>query len=533
MKSELLHILLVEDDEDHRELITRAFERSGLYRLSNACDLAGAQEILAQATPDAVIADLRLPDGRGIDLLPATRDTAPFPLVVLTSHGNEQVAVEAMKAGALDYVVKSPEILSGMPRVMDRVLREWRLLRERRQAEEERRRAEEERRRLESRLEQSQKLESLGILAAGVAHDFNNLVMAMMGRVQIALAEFPEGSPGRQSLLDIELAAGRAAELCRQLLAYSGRGRFVMETVDLNRLVGEMAQILDAAVADTVDLRLQLTPKLPPLEAAATQIRQIVMNLILNASDSLGGASGSVTVRTGSEISGSSPTNGAPPGQRIFVEVADTGCGMNAETQKRIFDPFFTTKTEGRGLGLAAIQGIVRSHRGEIELDSEPGQGTTFRVLFPTPSKTRTQRPRKAKERTPRRGDGRAEALLVVDDDETIRAVTMLTLEGAGFLVYTAENGLRGLEIFRHHHDDIVAVLLDLNMPEQGGEHTLDRLLQVDSDLQVIACSGCEEKEARQRLGNIAGFIQKPYTAEELIQTVRQVLEGEVQQPVP
>jgi signal transduction histidine kinase len=456
-------------------------------------------------------------------------------LVILTSHGNEQIAVEAMKAGALDYVVKSPETLSGMPRVMDRTLREWQLLLDRQRAEEERRRAQEERRRLESRLEQSQKLESLGILAAGVAHDFNNLVMAMMGRVQIALAELPKGSSGRQSLLEIELAAGRAAELCKQLLAYSGRGRFVMETIDLNSLASEMVQILDAAIADTVDLRLELTPRLPSLEAAATQIRQIVMNLILNASDSLGGAPGSVTVRTGTEPSApaeakGASTKGVSPGQRIFLEVADTGCGMNIETQKRIFDPFFTTKTDGRGLGLAAIQGIVRSHRGAIELDSRPGQGTTFRVLFPTPPRTHTQRGCTTIECAPRSSSDRdressgAEALLVIDDDDTIRAVTMLTLEGAGFLVYTAENGDHGLKILRHHRENIVAVLLDLNMPNQNGEHTLGQLLQVDSDLRVIACSGCEESEARRRLGDIAGFIQKPFSAEELIQGVRRVL---------
>lgn len=522
MKKEPLHVLLVEDDEDHRELISRAFERSGGYRLSCAANLVGGRRILAQETPDGVIADLRLPDGRGIDLLPTAPEMASFPLVVLTSHGNEQVAVEAMKAGALDYVVKSPEILSGMPRVMDRALREWNLLKERKRAEEERRHAEEERRQLESRLEQSQKFESLGILAAGIAHDFNNLVMAMMGRVQIALNELPEGSPGRSSLLDIELAAGRATELCRQLLAYSGRGRFVMETVNLNRLVKEMAQILEAAVADTVELRLELTPDLPKLEAAATQIRQIVMNLILNASDALGGAVGCVTVRTGKGTA--SGPNGDTSDQRIFVEVADTGCGMDKETQARIFDPFFTTKAEGRGLGLAAIEGIVRSHHGTIELESEPGFGTTFRVYFPASPKVRTQRPRTAALHPPRHENGGAEALLVVDDDETIRTVTMLTLEGAGYLVHTAEDAHRGLELFRRHREDIVAVLLDLNMPELSGEYISNELVQMEPDLKVIALSGCEEPEARRRMGDIAGFVQKPYTAEELIETVRRAL---------
>lgn len=525
-------ILLVEDDEAHAELIERAFELArGDFTLRIASSLVEARAHVEKQSPDVVIADLLLPDGRGIDLLPTAEDP-PFPLIVLTSHGNEKIAVEAMKAGALDYVVKSAAVLTDMPRVAERALREWRLIAERR-------RAEEERRQIELRLQHSQKLESLGVLAGGIAHDFNNLVMAIMGHVEIALSDLPETSPAGDSLKDIETVAIRASELCRQLLAYSGKERFVVEPIDLNLLVSEMSQLLETAVSKTAKISLQLEDDLPPIEAAATQIRQIVMNLITNASDALLGKKGDIRIETGRVMVDSTYLESlgmyseASPGPHIYLQVADSGCGMNQETLNKIFDPFFTTKASGRGLGMAAVRGIVRSHRGAIDLQSRPRQGTTFKVLFPAATKSTTSQSllvadvaaaQQAALDSDRPTSAGAATILVIDDDVTIRAVTTITLEGAGFLVLTAEDGRQGLEMFRRRAAEIDAILLDLNMPEMSGEETYEALRKERRDIPIIASSGHSEAHARPRLPRLAAYIQKPYQANRLIGTVRHVL---------
>lgn len=522
------YILLVEDDEAHAELIRLAFEDSDLsWELAVADNLRQARELLAHRAPDLLLTDLQLPDGRGIELLPSDEAEAPFPMVVLTSHGNEQVAVEAMKAGALDYVVKSVEVLSTLPRFAERVLREWSLIQARRQADE-------ERRRIESRLQHSQKLESLGVLAGGIAHDFNNLMMAIMGHVEIALADLGEDSSATTSLQDIETVAIRASELCRQLLAYSGRDRFVVEPFDLNRLVEEMTRLLETAISKRASLGLDLDPELPWIEASGAQIRQIVMNLITNASDALGGRKGSIRVRTGvfdadrETLSSTFSSEGLNGGTYVFVEVSDDGCGMDTTTQKRLFDPFFTTKTGGRGLGMAAVKGIVRSHKGAIALDSEPGRGSTFRVFFPPSRKRLSARPDDTDHERPATAgsmahDG-ASTILVVDDDVTIRAVTTIALEGAGFLVRTAEDGRSGLAEFEHHRGEIACILLDVSMPDLSGEDVFKRLKELGLDVPVIASSGYGEIEVNHRMPGIAGYIQKPYQAQHLIARVHAVL---------
>ena len=532
-------ILLVEDDEAHAELIRLAFEDSNLpYRLTVAERLEEARRELEAWTPDLVIADLQLPDGRGIELLPSEESEPPFPIVVLTSHGTEQVAVEAMKAGALDYVVKSVEVLGNLPRVAERALREWRLIAERQ-------RAQEERREIESRLQHSQKLESLGILAGGIAHDFNNLVMAIMGHVELANESLEPASPARENLHDIETVAVRASELCRQLLSYSGRDRFVVEPVDLDRLVAEMSRLLETAISKRATLELDLASDLPWIDASGAQIRQIVMNLITNASDALDGRRGTIRIRTGVLDGTSEPpsglflSEGLGTGRYVFVEVSDDGCGMDEATRDRLFDPFFTTKTGGRGLGMAAVKGIVRSHQGAISLDTVAGEGTTFRVFFPPsrkgrptppspePAKTPDSLPRGSNNGDPLALDERHEGaatVLVVDDDVTIRAVTTIALEGAGFLVLTAEDGGEGLETYEHHRDEIACILLDVSMPGLSGDDVLSRLRGEGSEVPVIASSGHGKREIAQRMPGIQAYIQKPYQAKQLISLVREVL---------
>ncbi len=518
-------VLLVEDERGHAELMRRAFRiATYAHHLRIAGSLREARAALAEKRPDILITDLRLPDGRGTELLPDGGKATGFPLVVLTSFGNEQVAVDAMKAGALDYVVKSDAILADMPRIAERALREWRLILERR-------RVEEERRRLESRLQQSQKLESLGLLAGGIAHDFNNLLMGVMGHANLALLQLPEGSPARGSIEDIETATERAAELCKQLLAYSGRGRFVVEAIDLTSLVDEMVHLLETAVSKSARLDLNMAGGLPPIEAAAGQVRQIVMNLIINASDALGSEPGVIALSTGTLLADAAYLEAVrgsgelEPGRYVYVEVTDTGCGMDASTRERLFGPFFTTESSGRGLGMAAVMGILRSHRGALLVDSEPGRGTTFRVLFPASEKAAS-----AAAQQPHRGPqlGGAATVLVVDDDETIRTVTALALEGMGFLVLTAADGPAGIETYSRHRDEIQLILLDVSMPHLSGDDVLRRLQEMGLAAPVILSSGYEEEEVTARIpeNGIAGFIQKPYRADALIAKIREVLPG-------
>ena len=250
-------------------------------------------------------------------------------------------------------------------------------------------RAEEEKRKLEEQVRQAQKMESLGVLAGGIAHDFNNILMAVLGHAELALAEISPMSPARRSISEIATAAHRAAELCRQMLAYAGKASVVLERVDLRSLVEEMAHLLKTAISKKAILNLNLEKGLPPIKADPSQIRQIVMNLIINASEAIGDRSGVITVAVGATrcdeeyLRKTELREDLVPGLYMHLEVTDTGHGMDAETRTRIFEPFFSTKFTGRGLGLAAVLGIVRSHKGALKVYSEPGKGTTFKVLFP------------------------------------------------------------------------------------------------------------------------------------------------------
>ncbi|MBN1433216.1 PAS domain S-box protein, partial [Candidatus Fermentibacterales bacterium] len=301
----------------------------------------------------------------------------------------------------------------------------------------ERKRAEEQRLQLEAQIQHAQKLESLGVLAGGIAHDFNNLLMGILGNAGLALMEMSPESPAKKTVERIETAALRAAELTNQLLAYSGKGRFLVEPVVLSKLVEEMAHLLKAVISKSVVLRFEFDPSVPQIEADATQIRQVVMNLIINASEAIAERSGVITVRTGcveadeDYLADAWMRDELEPGTYAFLEVSDTGCGMSQEMVSRIFDPFFSTKFSGRGLGLAAVLGIVRGHKGAIRVYSEEGKGTTFKVLLPCSSETVIGHV--ARSGLPAGTWEPGGRVLIADDEETVRTVTRLILEKLGF----------------------------------------------------------------------------------------------------
>jgi two-component system, cell cycle sensor histidine kinase and response regulator CckA len=363
-----------------------------------------------------------------------------------------------------------------------------------------------------------QKLESIGVLAGGIAHDFNNLLHVVLGNADLALLQLSAESPAREHLDEVIRATQRAAELTQQLLAYSGRGAVEIRHLDLSNEVREMATLLRTAISKQATLVWDLAPDPPTVTADPTQIRQIVMNLITNASDALDGGPGTITLRTGVMVEG---REGQEPRDCVFLEVSDTGCGMDTSTLQRIFDPFFSTKFTGRGLGLAAVMGIVESHRGHIDIRTAPGEGTTFRVHFPAS--------RDSADATPGRASGAAwrgrGTLLVVEDEEGVREVVSRMAERLGFEVIAAEDGIAALEQVESHHGEFAAVLLDLSMPRMDGHETLQQLRERRPDLPVVLMSGYSEQEVATKLvadaGSSVAFLQKPFLPDDLASVLR------------
>ena len=394
----------------------------------------------------------------------------------------------------------------------------------------ERVRTEVARRQWEARLQHTQRLESLGVLAGGIAHDFNNLLTGVLGSAELALLRLPPDAPARPDVEQIVTTAHRAADLTGQMLAYSGRGTFRIQPILLSALIREMGPLLRASVPKTCALDFHLGGSLPAIEADATQLRQVVMNLIINAGEAIGDAAGIITVRVvvrecdRAYLAGGVLDQELLEGPYVASEVTDTGCGMSAETQDRMFEPFFTTKFTGRGLGLAAVLGIMRGHHGTILVTSEPGRGTRIEALFP-PTTRPVIAPQVSAPVPPAwRGAG---TILVVDDEAHVRGVAALALEKTGFTVLTAADGQEAVAVFREHAETIRAVLLDLTMPHLDGAATMIQLRQIRPDVRVVLSSGYTAEEATRHFSDrdLVGFLQKPYTLRDLIAAVRGALE--------
>lgn len=395
----------------------------------------------------------------------------------------------------------------------------------------ERVRQDEERVRLERQVLQAQKLESLGVLAGGIAHDFNNLLTAILGNADLARQEIPAHLPAHERVTAIEEASRCAAELCRQLLDYSGQGRRVIENLSLPRLIEETAHLLNVSIAGKARLQLNLRRDVPQVRGDAAQLRQVIMNLITNAAESVREGEGLITLATGVQtcdrayLDALSIGREAAEGPFVFVEVTDNGCGMDAATMARIFDPFFTTKGSGRGLGLATVLGIVRGHRGGLKVYSEPGRGCLFKILLPALA---DPTPPAAGPVWPARDSWRgAGQLLVVDDEELVRKVSRAMLGEIGFTVLTAAGGHEALEVVRQHGDTLRGVILDLTMPGLSSADTFRELQRLHPEVRVILSSGYPEQDVRQRFpfaGQVAGFIQKPFVLRNLGESLRAAL---------
>ncbi len=404
---------------------------------------------------------------------------------------------------------------------------------------------------LQEKMLHSQKLESLGVLAGGIAHDFNNLLMGIMGNVELCLMKLDPDSPLRKYVERMRSASQKAADLTAQMLAYSGRGHFVIEPVNITNVVKEMCELLDSVISKKARMVLKLDEELPSIMGDVNQMRQVVMNLIVNASEALEDKPGDIIVRTGVMEVDMAYLNkvyfdhDAVPGPYVWFEVEDTGTGMDSSTASRIFEPFFTTKFSGRGLGLAALLGIVRGHDGVIRVDSEEGRGTAVRVLFPVSNDMQ----KRLLEDTIRdmRGVGnrcaRLDALtideesasllkgrkvLVVDDEKDVRDVTRRLLESFGAKVVTAINGMEALALFRQKHDEYDVVIIDITMPDMSGIEVLKSMRAISENTPMVLASGYSEEESLSGLdGNQAdGFVHKPCTASELASTLASAIKS-------
>ncbi|GFE56988.1 ATP-binding protein [Geobacter sp. AOG1] len=442
-------------------------------------------------------------------VLSGTAENATFETVLPRRDG----VVRSLSCGAMPLL--SGKAITGVVVSMDDIT--------------ERIKAEEERLVLERQFQQTQKLESLGVLAGGIAHDFNNILSIITGYCGTIKADIDPLSAHADSVQKIEGAADRAADLCRQMLSYAGKHELRHSPVNMRMMVDEMVKMVHSGIKRNVTIKLDLHDDLVII-ADSSQIQQIVMNLILNAAEAIGDSKGTITIslREAEALTGQSDMDfvGKTPlaGRYVCLEVSDDGCGMDDVTQNRIFEPFYTTKFAGRGLGMSATLGIIKSHDGALQLSSRPGVGTTFKVYLPLsfvsdPAETKPA----ACQTTVATGSG---TILLVDDEEDLRIIGPIRLKALGYSSLTAANGLEALRIYREKGNGIDLILLDLLMPEMDGVETYYRLRELSKTIPIVFCSGCsiEELPADILDDEHTGFLKKPYKPDQLRNAVNSVL---------
>ena len=507
-------ILLIEDDPAHAELIGRAFQRAPMdAHIRTVTSLRDARDAIEASSPDIVLTDFRLPDGQGIDLLPEDKERVPFPLVVMTSHGDEQVAVEAIKAGALDYVAKSPPAFADMPRIVERALREWGHIVERRRAEE--------------KFAQAQRLESVGRLAAGIAHDFNNLLTAINGSAALIKLELPPDHECVELADNILHSGDRAADLVRQLLAFSRRQVIAPKVVHLGQVVDGLSKMLPRVIGEDVEVEYQVASDLMPVKVDPSQLEQVVLNLAVNARDAMR-FGGKLTIRARNvDLSyQAAAAVGLEAGDHVVLSVIDTGTGMTDEIRARIFEPFFTTKEVGKGtgLGLATVFGIVKQSDGGISIESEIGKGTSFLIYLPKAAEGEAGGGEAAV------GDGQRqghETILVVEDDEPVRDLIERALGQQGYTLMVAGDGEAALAMAAQYAGSIDLLLTDVVLPGMSGRSLGDTLVKVRPEMRILFISGYSEDAIAHHgvLSPGVPLLQKPFTPQVLAGELRAVLD--------
>jgi signal transduction histidine kinase len=525
MTAKALQLLLVEDNPAHAELIRRAFLAADRpVALTVARTLHEARATLALAAPDLAIIDLLLPDGRGLELLPGPAQDVAYPAVLMTSYGNEQAAVEAIKTGAVDYVVKSDATLADMPHIAERALRAWGHI--------------SERKRLEAQLRQAQKMEAIGTLAGGIAHDFNNILTAILGYTELALDDLAPEHAAWRYLGEVRKAGVRAKTLVQQILTFSRRTEQPRRPVALALLIEEALALLRASLPSTIAIEAELAVAVGPVLAEPTQLHQVLLNLCANAAHAMRATGGCLGVRLAAVEVGAGPGAAPPelaPGAYACITVSDTGQGMAPEVLERIFEPFFTTKGpgEGTGMGLALVHGIVTNHGGAVQVASGVGQGTTFRVYLPQSAGEVAAGAAGGEAARGVAAGHPAARVLLVDDEEALVQLGEAILRRLGYEVVVCTSSAEALAVFEAAPQYFDVVITDQTMPHLTGEGLAQAVRQLRPEMPIILCTGFSHVMHAERARDLGidAFVLKPLAMQELAQTIEQVLAARRQSP--
>ena len=519
----MMRVLVVEDDEGLNHLAQKALKRAG-FETEAVFTGNDALDSIMEDSKRILLVDQFLPDMTGTQLIRTLQDKdIRIPFVAMTGQGNEKTAVEMMKMGARDYLVKGFDLSEQLPKIFRRVVRE--LETERRLVL-----AEQETKQLQEQFNQAQKLESIGRLAGGVAHDLNNLLSPILGYGEMLLEDSREDAFRREALEQIVNAGRRARDLVHQLLAFSRKQTLEFKPIHLNKLLIHFEKLLRRTIREDVSIHLDLEPSLPFIKGDVGQLEQVVMNLAVNAQDAMpdGGQLFIATTAIELDETDADHLEGAAPGPHVMLAVKDTGTGMTATTLKHLYEPFYTTKETGKGtgLGLATVYGIVKQHGGTIQAESSPG-GVTFRVYLPVFTAEPTGDAAQTVRNESRPGGERQRGtILLVEDNEQVRELAVIILEREGYEVLVAKNGTEALARLDEHHGRVDLLLTDVVMPEMNGKELFHKASARYPYIKVIYMSGYTDDVIARHGVMEAGvnFIQKPFAVKGLITKVREVL---------
>ena len=543
MQDKVIRLLLIEDDKVDQMAFARFVKSQNLpYDYTLAGSVAEAREVIKSISFDIIIADYMLSDGTSFELFDNFKDC---PIIVTTGSGNEDVAVEAMKLGACDYLIKDPagNYLKTLPATVELALKRKQTEAELKNYHEYLEAMVEERtvklqeeiaelKQVEAQLLQAQKMESIGTLAGGIAHDFNNILTAIYGYSEIAMANLEEGSTVWHDVQEIHKAGERAANLTRQLLAFSRKQVIIPKALKVSNLINDMQKMLSRLISEDIRLTTELDESVGAIYADPGQFEQVILNLVVNARDAVKKLSPEVekiiqvsTSRVLLDDDYVTTHLGSSSGWHLQLRVEDNGCGMAKEVLNHIFEPFYTTKDEGggTGMGLSTVYGIVKQNYGSVNVYSEPGQGTTFKIYWPLMAGEVAEA--KAHKLEPARGGG--EVILLAEDSRPIREIAVRQLRKAGYTVIVAADGREALEKAEEYQGSIDLLFTDVVMPIMGGKELNEKIKALYPDITTLYSSGYIDNGVHQEILTLGKdhFINKPYNNQEVRLKIRHLLD--------